>query len=118
MTLLAVPLKDDTGLGSAINNHFSRSPFFLIYDTKSGTASVMQNDAAHSTGHAGPLSQLFDRGVRAIACPGIGPGAIDYAAELGISVCFGRGETAQDLVDKYAAGTLETMADGSPCGGD
>ncbi len=116
--ILAVPLKDGAGLGSAINAHFSRSPFFLIYDTKTGSASVAQNSAAHASGHEGPLSQLFDLGVRAIACSGIGPGAMDYAAELGISVCFGRGETAQGLVDKYVAGTLETMADGSLCGGD
>lgn len=117
MTLLAIPLKEDRGMDSLVNAHFSRSPFFLIYDTASGESSVEKNDAATAQGHEGPLNQLFDRGVRSIACSGIGPAAIDYAGELGMSVCFGRGARARELVEKYMGGALESMADGSPCGG-
>lgn len=118
MVLLAVPLKNDSGLESPVNNHFSRSPYFLLYDTATGDNKVLENGAARGAGHDGPLNLLYDNGVRSVACSGIGPGAMDYAAELGITICFGRAQKAQDLVDKYMGGTLENMADGSLCGGD
>ena len=114
--LLAVPVKGEDGLEALVDHHFSRAPYYLLYETGDGAVRSVRNISAQSRGqHEGPIEQLYDAGVRAIACSGIGPAAIDFAAELGIPVCFGRARTAGELIEKYREGGLESLADGSPC---
>ena len=113
---MAIPLKDDKGMGSAVNEHFSRSPFFMIIDEASNGQKLIENSAAFKPGHEGTMEMLHGNGVENVLCSGIGPGALDYASELNIRVCFGRAKDAQELYEKYSRSELENVVDGSACG--
>lgn len=116
MSIIAIPLKDDRGLQSAVNEHFSRSPFFLIIDEPLESNKVIENSAAFKPGHEGTMELLHENSVENVLCSGIGPGALDYASELKIRVCFGRAKNAQELYEKYTRSELENVVDGSVCG--
>lgn len=115
MSLLAIPIKEDNDFDSNVNMHFSRSPFFFIYNTTSKSGNIVKNTAANKPGHEGPLEILNGLGVTKILCSGIGSGAIDFAKELGITVCFGRTKTVSELIERYKNGELENILDGSAC---
>ncbi|HOP09390.1 MAG TPA: NifB/NifX family molybdenum-iron cluster-binding protein [Candidatus Methanofastidiosa archaeon] len=115
MTVIAIPLKDDNGMDSHINEHFSRSPYFMIIGEKGDTDMIIENKAAFAPGHEGTLDLLKDHDVDMIICSGIGPGALEYADELGMKVCFGRAKSAKELLDMHAKGDLEDVVNGSPC---
>ncbi|MBN1785850.1 MAG: NifB/NifX family molybdenum-iron cluster-binding protein [Candidatus Methanofastidiosa archaeon] len=115
MSILAIPLKEDKGLGSLVNEHFSRSPFFIIIDDSKATESVVENKGAFKPGHEATIELLSENKVDRILCSGMGPGAMDYAKELGMKVCFGRASTAGELLQKFRDGGLEDIVDGSPC---
>lgn len=118
MTTVAIPVKDDKGPESSVDHHFSRAPYYALYDIEKESFTIIKNEAANKPGHEGPLELLDARDVTAVLCAGIGPGALDFAAELGMTVCFGRAQTASDMVEMYEARELENVSDGSPCGRD
>jgi predicted Fe-Mo cluster-binding NifX family protein len=82
------------------------------------TVSIIKNDAANKPGHEGPLELLNGKHVTSVLCAGIGPGALDYADEVGMTVCFGRAKTVGEMITMYNERSLEDVADGSPCGKD
>jgi len=112
---IAIPLKDNNDMGSHINEHFSRSPYFMIYEESPKSHRVIENRAAFTPGHEGTIDLLKENDVKSIICSGIGPGALEYAEELGMSVCFGRAKDAAELLEMYFQKKLENVVDGTPC---
>jgi len=114
--LLAIPLKKgDMGLGSEVNQHFSRSDFFAIIDISTEEVRLERNPQAKIPGHDGTLSFLEGLGVERIACSGMGTPALLFAQELGMKVCYGRAGTAEEMLSMYKDGILENMVDGTRC---
>jgi len=115
MAVIAIPLKDNNGMDSHVNEHFSRSPFFMIYLDSEKEHKIIENSAAFTPGHEGTIDLLKQNDVESILCSGIGPGALDYAQELKMRVCFGRAKSVGELLEMNDRGELEDVIDGSPC---
>ena len=86
--------------------HFGHTPAFKIYtvrDDRIAEESVVQTNG---TGHGALAGFLADRGVEVLICGGIGGGARNALAKVGITVYGGVTGDADDAVTALLAGQL------------
>jgi predicted Fe-Mo cluster-binding NifX family protein len=75
---IAIPVEDPRGLESPVYGHFGSAPCFLVYDSDSGAASVVDNgQQAHEHGQCNPIAVLAGQRVDALLSGGIGARALE-----------------------------------------
>lgn len=96
--------------GSLVNGHFGRSQAFTLFDIVD--SKVTGVEVLDATGfehqHEGIAQLLQAKGVEAIICGGIGPGAISGLEAAGLEVLRGADGPVRQVADDYANGTLIT----------
>lgn len=88
--------------------HFGHSEAFKVYEVEDGkimSAKVIDSDGA---GHEALAGVLADQGIDVLICGGIGAGAVEALTEEGIEVCSGADGNADDAVEAFLAGELES----------
>lgn len=114
---ICIPVVENRGLESPVNEHFGSSPAFLIVDTESGRHQVVANhDQHHAHGMCQPLAALGDEHIDAVAVGGIGAGALRKLAAAGIDVYLARPGTAAETLDALKSGTLRKATPETACG--
>lgn len=103
MKRIAIP-----SAGAIVNAHFGRSQAFSIFDIDNGQA--MEKEVVDATGfehqHAGIAQLLQSKGVQAVICGGIGPGAISGLEAAGLEVLRGASGTVHEVAASYADGSF------------
>lgn len=99
--------------GNLVTGHFGHCQNFNIYEVENNQ--VIKNTSIANPGHkAGFLPNfLIDLGVTTIISGGIGGGAIEIFNEKGIEVVSGASGNAEEAVNNYLQGKLEST--GSVC---
>lgn len=70
---IAIPIEDARGLESPVYGHFGSAPAFLVVDSESGAASVIDNQQmGHVHGQCNPIAALAGQTVDALITGGIG----------------------------------------------
>ncbi|MBR4987659.1 MAG: NifB/NifX family molybdenum-iron cluster-binding protein [Methanocorpusculum sp.] len=94
-----------TTYNGEIFQHFGTCPEFTVYTIENGeiTAEKFSNTGS---GHGALLQVLLDHSVDALICGGIGGGARNGLAQLGIELYPGVSGNADEAVLAFAAGTL------------
>jgi predicted Fe-Mo cluster-binding NifX family protein len=83
-----------------VYGHFGSAPCFVVYDSDSGAASVLDNaQIAHEHGHCNPIAALAGHRVDALVTGGIGGRALELLRTAGIRVyqAASAGTAAQSL---------------------
>jgi predicted Fe-Mo cluster-binding NifX family protein len=84
---IAIPVEDARGLESQVYGHFGSAPCFLVYDSDSGAASLIDNaQLVHEHGHCNPIAALAGHRVDALVTGGIGGRALELLRTAGIRV--------------------------------
>jgi predicted DNA-binding protein (UPF0251 family)/predicted Fe-Mo cluster-binding NifX family protein len=112
---IALPIENDI-----VCQHFGRAPAFRIYDIKDNQVAGTSTLNAAGQGHEALAKQLGDAGVDTVICGGMGNGAYEALAGLGIQVIGG----ASGSPDQLVGGLLDYLqfamdyqtADGCGCG--
>jgi predicted Fe-Mo cluster-binding NifX family protein len=75
---IAIPIEDTRGLESPVYGHFGSAPAFVVVDSESGAASVIDNrQLAHEHGQCNPIATLAGQTVDALITGGIGGRALE-----------------------------------------
>ena len=90
-----------------VGQHFGRTEQFKIYDVKDGNIISSQIIDTNGTGHGALAGFLRAAEVETLICGGIGMGARNALAEVGIRLLPGVSGNADQVVNDYLAGMLE-----------
>ena len=94
-----------TTYNGEIFQHFGTCPEFTIYTVENGEI-TSEKYSNSGSGHGALLQVLLDQGVDALICGGIGGGARNGLAQLGIELYPGVSGNADEAVAAFAAGNL------------
>lgn len=90
-----------------VGQHFGRTEQFKIYDVEDGTIKTSQIIDTNGTGHGALAGFLRAAEVETLICGGIGMGARNALAEVGIRILPGVRGNADQVVNDYLAGKLD-----------
>lgn len=122
---ICIPTVDDDGLEARISDHFGSSPFYTVVDSDTGmlkTVRNIQHGHGHGQGHrhgaCRALGQIGPDDCEAVACRGLGRGAMASLGRSGLKVYVADGEKVSDVVDAARSGSLRRPSkDEILCGG-
>lgn len=115
----AVAATDARGLKASVSAHFGHSEYFVIADVApDGALLATSYPNPYASRHApGQLPQyLADLGVHVVLAGGMGGGAIDWFAKLGVSAATGCRGTAREAIQAYRDGALNGATGCTPDG--
>jgi len=91
-----------------IFQHFGHSESFKVYDVDNGAVVSSEVINSNGSGHGALASLLSELGINAVICGGIGEGAVVALMEAGIEVCSGVSGNADEAVEYYIKGELDS----------
>lgn len=111
----AIPVNGEN-IESGICISFGRAPFYMIYDTETGSTDFVINKAADSQGGAGiKAAQLIaDSGAKAVLTPRCGENAAQVLRPAGIKIFKTSGDSIRDNIDLYLKNSLPLLNDIHP----
>lgn len=114
---ICIPSEQDQGLESLAYSHFGSAPYFILYDTDTGTLKVHRNaDEHHAHGACQPLKALVGEPVDAVIVGGIGARAIGGLNRLGIRVYQSVPGTVKENIDRFKKNELPELTPDQGCG--
>lgn len=96
---------------SAVADRFARAPYFVIADENGVILESFENTAGSEAHGAASraLMELSQKGVSVLLVPRLGPNALGFAKQAGMSAFCADGLTVEDALAKYAQGALEKL---------
>ncbi|ACX52213.1 Dinitrogenase iron-molybdenum cofactor biosynthesis protein [Ammonifex degensii KC4] len=96
------------GTEALVDPRFGRCPYFVIYDTDSGSYYAVPNPAQAAGGGAGiqAAQTIVAQGVSAVITGNLGPNAFQVLAAAGIKCYVGAGGTVQEAIEAFRQGKL------------
>ena len=88
--------------------HFGRTESFKIYEVEDNKVVSSEVISSNGTGHGALAGLLAEQGVNVLICGGIGGGAQTALTEAGIDLCAGAQGNADEVVETYLKGNLES----------
>lgn len=94
--------------GEIVNAHFGRSQAFTIFEVQDGriTGEELVDAKGFEHKHDNTAQLLKFKGVEAVICGGIGPGAITGLENAGLEVLRGASGPVRNVAQSYADGTF------------
>lgn len=108
---VAITLKENTGLDSAVSPIFGRCPYFMLIDDDSKEFTIKENPAVNESGGAGIKAAqiMVDEKVSAVISGDVGPKAGSVLLAEGIAIYQHHGSTAADSLQSYLEKRLEKL---------
>ncbi len=91
-----------------IFQHFGHSEEFKIYEVEDGQVVDSQVISSNGQGHGALAQVLSEHNIDALICGGIGGGAMNALSDAGIEVCAGVSGDADEAVEYFLQGELES----------
>lgn len=115
---IAIPVEEARGLESPVYGHFGSAPGFLVYDSSSLEARLVDNSQlAHEHGQCNPITVLAGQKVDALLTGGIGARALEKLQAAGIRVYqTGASGTAAQALKSFQENALEEITSSACCG--
>jgi predicted Fe-Mo cluster-binding NifX family protein len=120
---ICIPTVDADGLDARISDHFGSAPFYTLVDSDTGMLKTRRNvQHGHGHGHrhgaCRALNQIGPDDCDAVACRGLGRGAMASLGQSGLKVYVADGEKVSDVVEAARSGSLRRPPkDEILCGG-
>jgi len=100
---ICIPTVDDDGLDARISDHFGSAPFYTLVESDTGMLKTVRNTShGHGHGHGHrhgacrALNQIGPDDCDAVACKGLGRGAMASLGRSGLKVYVADGEKVSD----------------------
>jgi predicted Fe-Mo cluster-binding NifX family protein len=111
---LLVPTTEPPSATARVSSHFGRAPYFAVLDTETGAVTSLGGPSAHH--ECGTLAtKLVSEGVDAVACAGLGPGALASLTAAGIAVYMTREQSVAQIASAWQAGAVAAAQPGDTC---
>ena len=113
---LCFPVKSDNGLESVVFNHFGSSPLFIVFNTDTKEANLINNqDLGHIHGMCNPFKALNGEIVDNIIVGGIGAGAIRKLNSMGIKVYRASADSIRRNIELFENNSLAELSIDDAC---
>ncbi len=95
-----------TNLESNVDSRFGRCPYFIIYNTDSGSFELIDNESRQATGGAGiQAGQVIAKtGAKALLTGNVGPNAHRVLSSAQIDIYTGVSGKISEAIDKFKKG--------------
>jgi len=106
---VAVPVEEDRGLESPIDEHFGHAPYFAIAELDGGEVKrleILENPYAAEHGPGQVPGWLAEMGVEVLVARGMGWRALEFFESYGIRVYRGASGTLGDVLRALAEGSI------------
>ncbi len=102
---VAISSNGDT-LQSNVDQRFARCPYYIIYDTDSGSFEAVNNESSMAGGGAGiqAAQRISDMGIGAVISGNIGPNAFRVLSAASIKIYSGATGIIKDIIEKFKKG--------------
>ena len=111
---LLVPTIDPPSATAQVSSHFGRAPYFAVLDTETGAVTSLGSPSANHECHT-LAATLVREGVEAVACAGLGPGALASLTAAGIPVYVTRERSVAQIASAWRAGAVASAQPGDTC---
>ena len=100
-----------SGDTSGVADRFARAPWFIIAEEGGAIAEAFENDGADEAHGAASkaLMALSKKDVSVLLVPRLGPNALAFAKQAGMTAFCAEGLTVRAALEKYAQGALEKI---------
>ena len=98
-----------------IFQHFGRTEQFKVYEVEGETIVSSQVMSTNGTGHEALADFLAENNIEAVICGGVGGGMMQALNIVGIEVCAGVQGNADEAVEAYLRGELESSGVNCNC---
>jgi predicted Fe-Mo cluster-binding NifX family protein len=109
-----IPVTENRGLQSRINEHFGKSPCHAIVDIETRTVEVLDKNEG-CDGHCAPIPLLIEKGVKLVLCKKIGQSAADRFRQSGIQVKRTTAFTVQEALVEQSLRFLPDITEKDLC---
>lgn len=103
--IIAFSSEENRGLESIMNHHFGRCPFyiFISIDKDNNVNDVTGEENPFAKGHEPGLvpKYIADKGVNIMISGGMGPRAVDFFNQFGVTVVTGATGKVKDALKAY-----------------
>lgn len=115
---ICIPATTGDSQTAAVHEHFGSAPYFMIYDTQTGSFETLANDNRHHAhGACQPLRALAGRTVDAVITGGMGFRAVRQLNESGIKAYRSLPGTVLEIARNFTNGELEEITADNACSG-
>lgn len=97
--------------GTNVFQHFGRTPEFALFEIENGRVVKSSALSSGELGHGALAGLLKEANVELLICGGIGGGAVNALANIGVRVIGGAEGNVKKVAEDFAAGTLATNPD-------
>lgn len=110
MTKIGIPSLG-AEVSSAVADRFARAPWFVVADESGAVLESFECTGAGEAHGAATkvLTTLSQKGVTVLLVPRLGPNAISFAKQAGMSAYCAEGMSVADALAKHSQGTLEKL---------
>ena len=117
--LVALPTLDERGLTARISPHFSRAPWFTLYDTDDESLRTITNftllEECSEADCGNPAAQLAAEGVVLVLCANLGVSALYRLAIEGIEALARAGGTVSKVLEAWREDRLLVPTEANCC---
>lgn len=112
---IAMPVDDKT-IESTVCQSFGRTPYYLFYDTDTGTSEFRDNSAAASQGGAGirAAQLIVDEKTDALLTPRCGENAAQVFRGAGVKIFKTLNDSIRDNIEAFKEGRLSELTEIHP----
>ena len=102
--VVAITYDKETG---NVGEHFGHADYFKLYEIEDGRIMDSAVVQPFGQGHEAVVGTMLDYSVALVICRGIGDGAMEGLAQVGISVCPNVTGKADDALEAFMNGQLQ-----------
>jgi predicted Fe-Mo cluster-binding NifX family protein len=115
---ICIPTVDDRGIQGTASYHFGSAPFFTVVDVETEACEVIPNGGhGHGGGACVPVDLLKKHALDAVACLGMGRGAMSTLSQAGIDVLLAESNNVAEIVEAARNRALRPLPADHACGG-
>jgi len=109
---IAISLQENNGLDSAVSPIFGRCPYFMLYDTETGTFQIKKNSAKSAAGGAGvqAAQMVVNEGAQAVISGNLGPKAHSVLASAQIKIFQCESGNAKTALEQFQQQALSSLS--------
>lgn len=114
---VSIPVMRNVGLSSEVSGHFGKASLHLVVRLETGEVLQAVPKPSGEHGVCAPVEELSAAGVEAVACHGLGRGAMQRLAAGGIEIFHTEARTVAEVLIALRAGRLKAHRPEQACAG-
>lgn len=103
---ICIPVMEERGMGSAISQHFGKTPLFAFYDDKTHELEIKEIRGRHGGGNLTPAEILLNSNADILICGNLGSKAAEILRDNGVEVLTGAKGTVAEALNSFKKGEL------------